>query len=528
MMQPPLVSLASPAGGGPAGLHVPPAGRSLPLPLAWPRTPRGDLALLIVATLLARLLFAGSLGLGVDESYVVAAGRTLHGGYFDHPPVVWWITWAATQVAGPANGFAVRLPFVLLFALSSWLMFQLGAALFGERAGLWSAVALNAAPVLGVTTGSWVLPDGPLVAALLGAAVCLVRALPDPPDAWRWWLGAGFCFGLASLSKYTAAPVALGLGIFLLTEPGGRGWLRRPHPYAAALLAAAMFAPVMVWNARHGWASLLFQGGRAESGRWHPFGPLTTLVGEALFFLPWIWLPLALCVYRAARRGPAEWRGWLLVCLSVPSVLLFEFASLRGHVLFHWAAPGTMLALPLLGELIGERREASRPLRIGIVVTAALVSLGATLVATEVRFNWLPGIGEDFALGKDPDLGAVDWTSLRAELARRDLLQPGLVIAATRWFEAGKIGFALQGEVPVVCLGNDPREYGLAAPLAAHAGEDMLIVSARDDAGAIMARFGADFDALEPLPPVVVRHAGKPAMLLTLVRAHRFHAAPAP
>ena len=56
----------------------------------------------------------------------------------------------------------VRLPFVALFALSTLLVYRLGALAGSPAAGLWAAVALNLAPVFGITTGGWVLPDGPL------------------------------------------------------------------------------------------------------------------------------------------------------------------------------------------------------------------------------------------------------------------------------------------------------------------------------------------------------------------------------
>ena len=492
---------------------------------AWVRTTGFGLAALIMTTLLARLLFADWLGLGIDESYVVAAGRHFHLGYFDHPPIVWWLAWAAGNLAGPDNDLVLRLPFILLCALSTWLMFRLATDLFDERAGFWAAAALNAAPVIGITAGTWVLPDGPLIAALLGGAVCLVRALPDRDHAWGWWLGTGACFGLAALSKYTAAPVGVGVIIYLLTERTARRWLARPHPYAAGLLAFAMFAPVLVWNAHHGWASLVFQGGRADGGRWHPFGPLLTLAGEAIVFLPWIWVPLMMCLWQATRRGTDDARNWLLACLSLPSVLLFELVSLRGHVLFHWAAPATMLALPLLGDAIGRHRQGSPLIRACIAMTVAIVTLGTLLVGTEVRFNWLPGVIEDFALGADPDFGAVDWTSLRTELARRGQLRPGAVVAATRWLDAGKIDFALRGEVPVICLGSDPREYGLASPAAAHVGEDVLIIAPKDTLRSLAARFGNDFDAVDTLPSVVIYHAGRPAMVLPVFLGHRLHLA---
>ena len=342
--------------------------------------------------------------------------------------------------------------------------------------------------------------------------------------AWGWWLGAGLCAGVALFSKYSAALTIAGAIVFLLTTPDGRRWLRHPHPYAAGLLALVLFSPVLAWNAGHGWASLLFQAGRAGSGKLYPFGPVTTLLGEALFILPWIWLPLVACGVAALRRGPQDSGRWLLACLAVPPVLVFAVISLHSHVLFHWAAPGYLMLFPLLGEAVARRRRNSRMVRGALVATAVTVTLGAVLVASEVRFNWLPEVFEDFALGKDPDLDAVDWTSLRTDLAARGMLgRPGLVVAATRWHDAGKIDYALGGQATVICLGADPREYGLVASAADHAGEDAVIVAPRTTLAQATAQFGTAFDTLEALPDAMVRHAGRPAMLLPLFMGRRLH-----
>ena len=491
---------------------------------AWLNTPAGGLALLILATLLARVAFAAFLGLGIDESYMVAAGRTLRLGYFDHPPLAWWMAWGAAHLVGGDGALVVRMPFVLLFAVTTWLMFRLTAALYGARAGLWAAALLNVSPVLGVTAGSRVLPDGPLIAALLGAAFCLVAGLQaEGRAAWGWWLGTGLCAGLALFSKYSAVLTIAGAVMFLLTEPTARRWLARPHPYVAGLLAVAVFSPVLAWNAEHGWASLLFQAGRAGGGRLQPFGPLSTLAGAALFFLPWIWAPLVVCAALALRRGPRDPAGWLLACLALPPILVFSAVSLHSHVLFHWAAPGYLMLFPLLGDAVA-RRQASRPIRLWFVATAVTVSLGVLLAATEVRFNWLPDIGEDFALGADPDLDAVDWTSARDDLIARGLLGgPGVIVAATRWHDAGKIDYALGGRATVICLGTDPREYGLIARPEDHVGADVLIVAPRNSLAQITAQFGGLFDSVEALPSVLVRHAGRPAMVLPLFMGHRLH-----
>src|SRR5271165_7364577 len=110
---------------------------------ALARTPAGGVALLILATFLARLLFASALGLGIDESYMVAAGRKLQLSYFDHPPIAWWMAWAAAHLAGSESPTVVRLPFILLFAATTFLMYRLTAALFSPEAGFWAAIVLN-------------------------------------------------------------------------------------------------------------------------------------------------------------------------------------------------------------------------------------------------------------------------------------------------------------------------------------------------------------------------------------------------
>jgi hypothetical protein len=290
----------------------------------------------------------------------------------------------------------------------------------------------------------------------------------------------------------------------------------RPHPYVAAAIALALFLPVLIWNARHGWISFRFQMGRG-GGRFDPFGPLLALGGAALYFLPWLWLPLSWCGLAALRRGPSDKDSWLLLCLAAPPIVFFTLVSLSSHVLFHWAAPGYLMLVPLLGAALERRRQEGRPVGRWLGATAILVLCGIGVVAGEVRYNWLPRAVWIAALGKDPLAVVVDWTPLRDELGARGLLdRPRLAVAAVRWLDAGKIDYALGGRAPVLCLGPDPRQYGLAAPLARYAGDDVLIVAPGRSLAEIEAGFGALFDRLEPLAPAEIRAAGKPVAVVPL------------
>jgi 4-amino-4-deoxy-L-arabinose transferase-like glycosyltransferase len=456
----------------------------------------------------------------VDESYMVASGRALSFGYYDHPPIAWWLSSGVAHLLGSDAPIIVRLPFIALFAVSTWLMERLGNAIAGARTGLWSAVLLNLSPVFGVTTGTWVLPDGPLVCALLGAALCLVHALER--GGLTWWLGTGVCAGLALLSKYSAVLTIGGALLYLLTSGTHRHWLTTPKPWLAALVAILLFSPVLAWNATHGWVSFAFQAARATGGKFHPLAPLATLAGEALFVLPWLWLPMMVVFARAVYHGPGEWRAWLLCCLAAPPIVLFAAISAWAshRVLFHWAAPGYLMLIPLLAEALASRlhRPAVRRLLAG---TAVFVVLALAAVAAQVHYDWLRGIVERFA-HHDPDIEAADWTSLRHQLP------PGEnIVGVPDWRDAGKIAYALGPEVTVLCLSRDGRQFAIASPPARFIGTDMLIL-ATEHRERITAELGPLFEHIEQLPDVSIRYGGRTLQSVAVFRAHRLRTWPPP
>jgi 4-amino-4-deoxy-L-arabinose transferase-like glycosyltransferase len=486
---------------------------------------RMAVALLLVATAI-RLGFGWALGLGVDESYMVAAGRALSLGYFDHPPASWWLSWGAAHLLGTEAPIVVRLPFILLFALSTWLMFRIGTEIANARTGFIAALLLNLSPVFGVTTGTWVLPDGPLDCALLAATLTLLHALPATGRrALLWWLACGLCAGFALISKYSAILWLGGALLYLLTSPTHRPWLARPAPWLAALLAVLIFAPVAIWNAMHDWASFAFQGERAIGLHFHPLGPVLVLAGEALFVLPWIWGPMLCTTIATLRRRPVDWRAWLLCCLAAPPILGFALIATWSsqRVLYHWAAPGYLMLFPLLGQAIASGR--SWLGRRGLIATACFVIIALAVVSIQIRTDWLgPVIAANTK--RDPDIEGIDWTSLRSQLAARGLLTPaGLVIGADNWRDGGKIAYALGPDQTVLCLNRDARQFGFATNPASFVGDDVLLL-VLNHPEAVRARLGPSFDRIETLPPATITLRGRVLQTVTVLRGIHLRAWP--
>jgi len=482
--------------------------------------------LLIVTTTIVRIIFASNLGLGIDESYAVATGREPQLSYFDHPPLSWWLPWASAQLLGTEAPLAVRLPFIALFALTTWLMFALTRLLFDERAGLYAALTLNLAPVLAWTSGSWVLPDGPLNAALLAGAYCAAAAIfLQRSAAPAWWLAAGACGGLALLSKLHGVFLFAGVALFLATSPRHRHWLASPWPYAGFVLAVVLFLPVIVWNAQHDWASFAFQAGRARLQEIKPWAPFQVLAGQAAYLLPWLWLPLIASLAGALRRGPADDRRWLLACLAIGPIVVFTLVAWSGRRVFpHWAMPGYLMLFPLLGANVASLLAAGdRRVKYWLAGTAASLTLILASVMALAHLPWPPIATPDRIALRNPLEEATDWTDLPRELEARGMLgSPRLLIAATRWHEAGKIDYALRGRMPVICLCSDARGYALQPRPPQEKGASVLIVGRGLSADAVKGTYASDFETIEELPPVAIKQAGAVSFYVALYLGRGF------
>ena len=479
-------------------------------------------------------MLAVVLGLGVDESYAVAVARRLSLSYFDHPPLAFWMAGAAARLFHTEGRLVVRLPFILLFAATTWLLFRFSSRLFGERAGAYAALAFNLSPVFAVSHGSWVLPDGPLLFCTLAALACLARVLFPGHDTPRhptlWWLGAGAMTGLALLSKYHAAFLPLGTFLFLLTTRDRRHWLRRAAPYLGLVLAIALFLPVIMWNAEHDWVSFRFQGARAAwHGGVHVAALLLTIGGQAVYLLPWIWLPLVVGLVGGLRMGPRAPEHWFLCCSALGPILVFGLAALGGRPsLPHWAAPGYVTLFPLLGATLASRlargdRWSPRWIGFAIAAFSGVVGALAAQASTGALTRLVPGL----LRWGDPTLEALDWRELRNTLQTRGALgRADLVVAATDWIDAGKVAYALGPEVPVLCFSTTPHHFAYLYDQRQFLGHDVVLVVRGFVGEAAVAPYTPYFQRIEWWDSVAIRRGGRLGVALTLFRARDFRAAP--
>ena len=199
---------------------------------------------IIGLSLLVRVLFAGVNDLLVEEAYYWNYAQHLDFSYLDHPPMVALLIKLTTTLFG-THEFGVRVSALFCWLLMAFFSFKLTECLT-RGAGKYALLLLAILPYFFMQSVI-ITPDLPLLVCWSGALYCLYRGLVlNEPS---FWYGAGVFIGLGMLSKYTICLLGLATLIYVVIVPAARAWLIRKEPYIAALIAAALFTPVLYWNA---------------------------------------------------------------------------------------------------------------------------------------------------------------------------------------------------------------------------------------------------------------------------------------
>lgn len=388
------------------------------------------LAAATVLLLPVRLWLDGRLDLMFDEAYYALWSRHLAWCYLDHPPMVaLWIR-VSTWLFGD-DAFGIRALGTFAAAAGGPLVYALSWRLFECRAEAAFAGLLYCATLL-ISAGAIIItPDTPLLFFWSIAVYAMVRIYRD--GDWRWWLLVGVAMGLAMQSKYTALLLGAGIAASTIVVAGMRRWWWHPAPYAAGLLAFAIFAPIIAWNYEHEWASFAKQFGRA---RWYDFS--LRYIGEFLgsqvgLLTPFIFVLAAVGAWFAlARRSDrASEPALLLLSLIGPMLIYLLFHSLHARVQGNWLAPAYPVLAVLAAHATFQVGEMHGHLKSAVLLsTRWAIPVGfsfAAIAYLQAAFGLLP-----LEPAKDPTALMVGWSRFAKnveEIARAE--QAGYVLTSS-------------------------------------------------------------------------------------------------
>jgi 4-amino-4-deoxy-L-arabinose transferase-like glycosyltransferase len=405
-------------------------------------------ALAILALVALRLVAAAWTPLTFDEAYYWMWSKHLAGGYYDHPPMVALVIRLGTVIAGDTE-LGVRLVSILLALPMSWAVYRTATILFGgPRVGSTATVLLNVTLMAAVGT-MIVTPDAPLLVASSFVLFCLAKVLDSGRGAW--WLAVGAAVGAALLSKYTALFFGPAILIWLASVPGLRRWLMSPWPYLGGLVALALFAPVLVWNADHQWVSFIKQFGRV---RFEDFS--LRFIGELIptqiaFATPLVGILGAMGLYALWRRSAVALAPRMLInTMFWTIVAYFIWHSLHARVEANWFAPvypAFAIAAAVAADVVRWNARGQRTVDFCLRWAAPSAVLMFALLVVQANTGALSGYRRDATVRSV----GVGWRELAARIAAvRDRVGARCVLApdygTTGWlaFYLPKGGCVLQ------------------------------------------------------------------------------------
>jgi hypothetical protein len=500
-------------------------------------------ALALIAVVFAfRAWWMTTMALSGDEAYHWEWSRHLALGYHDHPGLTGWLIWLSTALFGASTAFTVRLPALLCMA-GTWLVARAfarrlvlargGSELAAERAGLLALVLVMFAPVLAVFS-VYISTDPPLLFFWMLTLYLGWRALEE--SRWRFWLGAGAAFGLALESKFLALLLAPSVALCLLVA---RGTAPRPRPLriaAALAVAAAMLAPLLIWNATHDWATFgfNFRSRHIESqAAWH--NPPTYLLGQLALLSP----PLCVLLVIGLVQAWCEWRRervraslYLFLAAAVP-LGAFLGVSLERGVGAHWPTAAWFSAIVFLAAAHGLGRPwvGKRFVRwsVGVCVGLTMFMHGFAHVPQRYLDFDLAWVGRPDRVRLKAFAERYGWPELGAAAAQaRDELAAAsgrpAFLAAAQYGLAASVAFHAPGQ-PHVHLWSERRHHGDNYhhwdDYTALVGQDAVFVVKRrphEHLASLRARFARVEEPVE-LPIV---SDGEVVRSFWLVRCHRF------
>ena len=303
-----------------------------------------------------------------DEAHYWDWSRRLDLSYYSKGPLVAYLIRASCAVFGDEM-WAVRLPALVLGVGTSVLTYALTRKLFdSDRVALGAVLLYHIVPMF--VAGSLLMTIDPPFYFCWALATYLLAHVVFDGRRWAWPL-IGVVVGVGFLAKYAMflwLPTAL--LVLWFDGPRGREELRRWGGWGLACGVALLFTiPVIVWNARNGWVSVMHVGKQTGTAAEVEGGGILAAPLRIIEFLagqaavvgpPLVVMMVAAGLYARRRRreepdGPEPRRLGFLLWMALPFFVLTTLVNLRAKAQLNWPAPAYFTLMILLAWYLATR-----------------------------------------------------------------------------------------------------------------------------------------------------------------------------
>lgn len=220
-----------------------------------------------------------------DELYFIACGRHLDWGYVDHSPLIGVYARIGEWLA---DGFGLR-GFRFLATLGGAARVVLTGVIAARLGGGRMAQALACTAAL--LSSMYLAMDGILTMNafehlfVLGAVPIVIEIANGASE--KWWIAFGVIAGIGLQNKHSMVFFGFALVAGLIFTPLRRS-LARPWIYLGGLVAAAIFAPNVIWQWQHGFPTLELLQNVKATGKNVVLAPVPFVVQQVMMLNPFL------------------------------------------------------------------------------------------------------------------------------------------------------------------------------------------------------------------------------------------------
>ena len=323
------------------------------------------LILLGISLLRAYFISISQVDLFVDEIQYWWWSKELAWGYYSKPPMIAVLISLVTSIFGDSV-FSIKLGAILVYPITTLVIYALGKQLISESVGFWAAVIFITLP--GVALSSTITSTDVLLFLFWSSAILLfIRSCEN--NRWLDWIMCAIVCGLGLLTKYNMAIFAISaLGYILFF--GQIKQLKNPKLWVMALISLLILAPNFYWNYLNDFPTFSHTAEYVDKKGLYPGKVFSFIfeqagvIGPVTFIAAWWWI----------LKGTQP--KALLLTFSAPIFLVICLVALQGKYNSNWAAPTYVAVVIGLAHFLQHRRKwlitiLSTNILLGLVINLA-------------------------------------------------------------------------------------------------------------------------------------------------------------
>ena len=103
-----------------------------------------------------------------DEAYTLTISRHFSLSYFDHPPLMMWISYFL-HIFESLDFYIYRIPYIFFGVLTSYFLYKIASLIYSKEAGTAAAILYFVSPFFFFSGGLFIVPDASLNFSVAGA-----------------------------------------------------------------------------------------------------------------------------------------------------------------------------------------------------------------------------------------------------------------------------------------------------------------------------------------------------------------------